>query len=105
MNLDQIFREENTARLVARGKKLGYDIYRIAYTFDRMEISIANDRTWDYTPEIYFERGTGWVIQTTAYGMMSIEEIEKVTDGYQRAIAMVKELNSYNNGDLEELNA
>ncbi|WP_176700747.1 hypothetical protein [Actinobaculum suis] len=36
MNLDQIFREENTARLVARGKKLGYDIYRIAYTFDRM---------------------------------------------------------------------
>lgn len=41
-----------------------------------------------------------WTIQTTAYGALDLAEIEKVTDGYGRAVAMVSELEHLTAADV-----
>lgn len=61
-----------------------------------MNISIYG--SGEYLPEIYYDDGfwsdgaPKFTIQTTAYGAMGAEEIEKVVEGYQEAIEVVKVL-------------
>lgn len=48
-----------------------------------------------YLPEIYWEgeplsKEDRFVINTTSYGALGVEEIEKVIDGYQEAVEVVK---------------
>ncbi|WP_434699440.1 hypothetical protein [Trueperella pyogenes] len=92
--------EETTQRLVENANRLAYTIVTIDTT-DDLAIEIRPAACMPYTPPLYRDWQTGqWTIQTTSYGSLDPEEIEKVTDGYRRAIAMVSELAPLNARDL-----
>lgn len=92
--------EETTQRLVENANRLGYIIVIIDTTND-LAIEIRPAALMPYTPPLYRDWETGqWTIQTTSYGCLDPEEIEKVTDGYRRAIDMVSELAPLNARDL-----
>ena len=87
-------RRGNHPHLVESGNRLGD-------TTDHLAIEIRPAALMPYTPPLYRDWQTGqWTIQTTSYGSLAPEEIEKVTDGYRRAIAMVSELAPLNARDL-----
>lgn len=92
--------EENTQRLIARANRLGYIIVTIDTT-EKLAIEIRPSTLEPYTPPLSQDWKTGeWTIQTTAYGALDLSEIEKVTDGYGRAAAMVSELEHLTARDL-----
>ena len=92
--------EETTQRLVENANRLAYTIVTIDST-DDLAIEIRPAARMPYTPPLYRDWQTGqWTIQTTSYGSLDPEEIEKVTDSYRRAIAMVSELAPLNARDL-----
>lgn len=85
--------EENTKRLTGRAERLGYTIVRIDTTEPQPRIQIRPSSPETYTPELYQDWQTGeWTIQTTSYGTLTIEETQKVAEGYGRAVTMVSEL-------------
>lgn len=95
--------EDTTQHLVEDANRLGYTIVTIdtTDTTNRFAIEIRPAARMPYTPPLYRDWQTGqWTIQTTSYGSLDLEEIEKVTDGYRRAIAMVSELAPLNARDL-----
>lgn len=63
-----------------------------------IQIGITPDFKFDYLPEIYFdndllgEKPTRFRIQTTSYGALEVEEIDKVVEGYRIAQKTVKEI-------------
>lgn len=68
--------------------------YNTGSIFDR--IQVIQNREVDYIPEIYFnydifgEKDTReFKIQTTSYGSLSPEEIQKVIAGYNEALEVV----------------
>lgn len=92
--------EENTQRLIARANRLGYIIVMIDTT-EKLAIEIRPSTLDLYTPPVAQDWTTGeWTIQTTAYGALDLAEIEKVTDGYGRAVAMVSELEHLTAADV-----
>lgn len=92
--------EDTTQYLVEEANRLGYIIVTIDTT-DDLAIEIRPAARLPYTPPLYRDWQTGqWTIQTTSYGSLDPEEIEKVTDGYRRAVAMVSELAPLNARDL-----
>ena len=95
--------EENTQRIISRANRLGYIITSIKVEATRVEISIIPSQLAPYTPKLERDFRTGqWQVQTTAYGALNLDEIEKLTEGYGRAAAMVQELQSIKLGYVAE---
>lgn len=95
--------EENTQTLIDLANRLGYIIIDI--DTDTVEpqprIQIRPASLEDYTPHLYQDWQTGaWTIQTTSYGSLNLDELGKVTEGYERAAAMVSELAHLVSDDL-----
>lgn len=66
-------------------------LYKTGSTFER--IQVIQNREVDYIPEIYFnydifgeKDAREFKIQTTSYGSLSSEEIQKVIAGYNEAL-------------------
>lgn len=98
--------EENTKRLTGRAQRLGYTILRIDTTEPNPRIQIRPSSLEAYTPELYQDWQTGaWAIQTTSYGTLNVEETQKVTEGYGRAVAMVNELQHLRSDELVSYSA
>ena len=98
--------EENTQRIISRANRLGYIITHIKPESSRVEISIIPSQLAPYTPKLEQDFRTGqWRVQTTAYGALNLDEIEKLTEGYGRAAAMVRELQSAKPGYVVEYHA
>lgn len=83
------------------GERYEVEVYDTTYesgTAIRKIYVEAMDRNDRYLPEIYYradifgKREPGFKIQTTAYGSLGIEDIQKVIAGYQEAIEAVKVL-------------
>lgn len=64
--------------------------------FTFVNFSVIGDRSNEYLPGIeyrdnYFEgKKPEFRIQTTAYGALGLEDIEKVMEGYKQAVEVVK---------------
>ncbi|KMY23641.1 hypothetical protein ACU19_02990 [Actinobaculum suis] len=86
--------EENTARLISRANRLGYMVETIDPDRTYRPITIRPASLEDYTPELYFNDKTGWTCQTMAYGAKTIDEIQLIAEGYARAVAMIRELDT-----------
>lgn len=98
--------EENTQRIISRANRLGYVITSIEADPTRVEISIIPSSLASYTPKLERDfRTDEWKVQTTAYGALNLDEIEKLTEGYGRAAAMVRELQSATPGYVVEYHA
>lgn len=81
-----------------------YEIEKYVRTYEDgtgVETIYVNHKDWkvareNYIPEIYYkndffgERKPRFEIQTTSYGAMDTEEIQKVIKGYQEAIEAVE---------------
>lgn len=72
-------------------------IYQSGNTFERFHI--IKDRNIEYLPDIYFNQNIfdnndvkDFKIQTTSYGSLSPEDIQKVIDGYNEAVKVVNVL-------------
>lgn len=86
----------NIEELTNKAEELGYVI---DYREGEIKYITPRDRG-SYTPEIYggrkmFGEYRPFEIQTTAYGTLSSEEIDKVIAGYRAAQKMVKVLNEF----------
>ena len=93
--------QENTQRFISRANRLGYIIVEIETDSKNLWVTIIPADDNSYTPILYRHWDSKeWKIETTAYGTLGIEQIEKVTEGYQRAIAMVHELNHLSAGGV-----
>lgn len=95
--------------------KLGehYTVYKNSYKLQSGKVLVKfsvkvsyEDRMNHYIPEIYYDDDFSFLkakegvkakpkftIQTTAYGSMNVEEINKVIAGYQEAVEAAKILN------------
>ena len=76
-----------------------YTVKKVVGVNDYIDVVItAKDKIDNYIHDIYIEENsdtfeiTGFEIQTTSYGALKTEEIEKVVEGYNIAIKTVKEL-------------
>ena len=76
-----------------------YTVKKVVGVNDYIDVVItAKDKIDNYIHDIYTEENsdtfeiTGFEIQTTSYGALKTEEIEKVVEGYNIAIKTVKEL-------------
>lgn len=98
----QTTRQANTAHLAKVAEELGYLIRSITPAWN--EISIVDARTHEYTAHVHHDRNEGWVIQSTSYGSLTPEATGHLIKGYQRAMAMVAELEKYDIQDLAPLN-
>ena len=98
-------KNEITNRLIGRAKKLGYTILAIEVE-DDLGIGIMIRPEARYTPELHRDWKTGeWMIQTTAYGSLNVDETEEVAEGYGRAAAMVTALHHLTADDLTNYSA
>ena len=71
-----------------------YEIEKCIYKYDdgssRTDYQVRHDWTEKYLPDIYYEKRFGakighFEIQTTSYGSLPSEEIDKVIVGYKEA--------------------
>ena len=76
-----------------------YTVKKVVGVNDYIDVVItAKDKIDNYIHDIYTEENsdtfeiTGFEIQTTSYGALKTEEIEKIVKGYNIAIKTVKEL-------------
>ena len=91
MNLVRTKEEENRKYEVYEIE--GYSVYVTIYDDGEKIISVSTNIGDDeYTPDIYFEDGEfgskekKFKIQTTSYGALGIEEIEKFMAAYKKAV-------------------
>ena len=71
-----------------------YEIEKCIYEYDDgsswTDYQVRHDRAEEYLPDIYYEKRFGakighFEIQTTSYGSLPSEEIDKVIAGYKEA--------------------
>lgn len=84
----------------------GEKVYTVRYNLRKIgdyqseDIAVLRNHEKEYLQDIYFEQANKWSgleksrfeIQTTAYGSKTVEEIDKVIEGYEIAKALVTEL-------------
>lgn len=81
-------------RKVARYEIGSYQVKALTYSWgDRVEVRGTNKER--YLPEIYCRTDDegeilGFEVQTTSYGALPVDEIKKVVDGLNEAIAVVE---------------
>lgn len=95
------FQQENTARIISRAARLGYTITKITTTKNGVNFEINPSSPNNYTPKIKKESGE-WKIQTADHGSVNIDQIQEITEGYQRAAAIISELETLTANHLLE---
>lgn len=84
----------------------GEKVYMVHYNLRKIgdyqneDIAVLRNHEKEYLQDIYFEQANKYndleksrfEIQTTAYGSKTVEEIDKVIEGYEIAKALVAEL-------------
>lgn len=103
---------EHRAKINEEGNWMTNDVFKIGdyrverfreakptYTYEGISVVADYDAKREkYLPEIYYnngrfdDRGCRFEIQTTAYGSMDAEGIQKVIAGYQTAVAVAEAL-------------
>lgn len=88
--------ENTTYEFYTIGKyKVEVSIHTTSYGVERKHISVTKDYSERYLPAIYFTgRRFGkdvneFEIQTTSYGALKPEDIQKVMEGYEQALKVV----------------
>lgn len=95
-------------------KEIIIEGYTLAFAIEKTKhneykrVSVVRQNRDKYMPEIYIHNELVYVesekkkvqrlsvqIQTTTYGCLNIEEIEKMTDCYKSAIKVVEYINNY----------
>lgn len=92
MNNLNPFSTEDTARLIGRAKRLGYTITVINPEREYLEI-VPTERDTFTVPVRYDHVNNEWAADTVSVGVCYLDDIEKITDAYGAAAAMVRELN------------
>lgn len=98
-------------KLSAVAKEAGYRVdnlvkerfqYDNGHEYVYLNVSISRASNEDFLPSIYIDRDKKnkennklvATIQTTSWGSMSVEDVEKVIQGYQKALKVAKAINS-----------
>ncbi len=97
--------QENTDRIIARAASLGYEIRHITPDGRFRKIAVEPLSMDGYTPWIDGDFGEFNVNPVSHSGGFTIDELEKVAEGYQRAAALIRELEATSIDNLVEYHA
>ncbi|MBB6335663.1 hypothetical protein [Schaalia hyovaginalis] len=78
--------KENTTRLLHRAAALGY---RIDCINPHGACPITCTPVAECTPAVSYTPETGWVCHTASNEQVTVSELERIAEGYQRAAALI----------------
>ena len=93
LKLNLVKRIENDEKVAYFYENEYYKVIKTVYRceFDNLAFAIQPKQN-DYMPEISYRYNLDFYIQTTSYGSLESNEIKKIIQGYQLALATIEEL-------------
>lgn len=95
MTATNLLAKVHTNSVITRAKELGYTVALIGPDFNVMRIR-PTDKTDRYLPPVFYSQEDNcWKVEFAGAGALNHDEAAKMVEGYQKAVALVDFLFSF----------